>query len=155
MTIRKYREADRQALIEITAEAFRGVSIDHNIERQFGEVAHMGWRERKARAIEEDIRAHAGGIFVAEEDGRVVGYVTTRLDRQGKVGHIPNIAVEKGRRSKGIGRKLLEHGLSHFRERGMELARIETLTQNEVGVDFYPRLGFVEIARQVHFAMRL
>ena len=33
--------------------------------------------------------------------------------------------------------------------------RIETLAQNEVGQSLYPSLGFVEIARQIHYAQKL
>jgi ribosomal protein S18 acetylase RimI-like enzyme len=35
----------------------------------------------------------------------------------------------------------------------MECIRIETLEQNPVGTSFYPKLGFTEVARQVHYAM--
>ena len=131
------------------------MSIDQNIERMFGAIAHTGWQQRKCCHIDEDVRAHAAGIFVAEEDGEVVGYITTRLDRQAKIGYMPNIAVRGGCQGRGIGRKLLEAVLEYFREQGMQLARIETLVQNERCMDFYPRTGFTEVARQVHFAMRL
>ena len=40
-------------------------------------------------------------------------------------------------------------------ERGMQVAKIETLEQNPVGQHLYPRLGFQEVARQIHYAMRL
>ena len=33
------------------------------------------------------------GIFVAETQGRVVGYITTRIDRDSGKGRIPNLAV--------------------------------------------------------------
>ena len=37
----------------------------------------------------------------------------------------------------------------------MEVAKIETLDQNPVGQALYPSLGFTEVARQIHYAMRL
>ena len=37
----------------------------------------------------------------------------------------------------------------------MQAAKIETLEQNLVGQALYPSLGFKEVARQVHYAMRL
>jgi ribosomal protein S18 acetylase RimI-like enzyme len=55
----------------------------------------------------------------------------------------------------GIGRQLLEHALEFFRAQGLKVARIETLAHNEVGNHLYPSVGFEEVARQVHFAMRL
>ena len=155
MLIRPYRESDREALKEITAICFDGVSIDRNIEAVFGEVAGHDWRWRKLRHIDADIAAHAGGILVAEADGEPVGYITTRLDREAGVGTIPNLAVRPDRQKQGIGRKLIAAAIELCRTEGMELARIETLAQNEVGRHLYPQMGFEEVATQVHFAMRL
>ena len=65
------------------------------------------------------------------------------------------MAVRAGLRGRGIGRKLIDAALGLFREAGLELARIETLDQNPIGQHLYPDFGFVEVARQIHFAMRL
>ena len=50
---------------------------------------------------------------------------------------------------------LLEHAIVFFRRSGMEVAKIETLEQNEAGRKLYPSLGFQEVARQIHYAMRV
>ena len=39
--------------------------------------------------------------------------------------------------------------------RGMTHGKIETLDQNEVGLHLYPKMGFEEVARQVHFVKKL
>ena len=155
MRIRTYQEKDHQALRNITARCFRGVAIDHNIERMFGPVAGKDWQWRKKRDMDADIDANAKGIFVAEEDGVAIGYVSTFVDREAKMGRIVNFCVLPGHQGKGIGRKLAEEALAYFRREGLEIAKIETLEQNEVGKAFYPSLGFKEVARQIHFAMRL
>ena len=92
-------------------------------------------------------------MFVAEIDGEVVGYITTRVDGEAKVGGIPNYAVLPQHQKKGIGLKLVETAIAYLKEAGMECIRIETLDQNEVGQRFYPKLGFKEVARQIHYAM--
>ena len=56
---------------------------------------------------------------------------------------------------KGLGRRLIEHALAHFRSSGMAIAKIETLDQNAVGRHLYPSIGFVEVARQIHYAIAL
>jgi ribosomal protein S18 acetylase RimI-like enzyme len=156
MLIRAYREADREALKRITVEAFDGVSIDQNLEQRFGPVAGHDWRWRKARHIDDDLAAEGAAAWVAEDEGgEVLGYVTTRADRAAGVGFIPNLAVRAGRRGEGVGRRLIEHALQQFREAGLEVARIETLEQNPVGRHLYPACGFVEVARQIHYAVRL
>jgi ribosomal protein S18 acetylase RimI-like enzyme len=156
VNIRPYRESDRQTLKEITVEAFAGVSIDQNIERRFGPVAGHDWRWRKAGHIDEDLDDPDACVWVAEDaGGEIIGYITTRVDRAAGIGLIPNMSVRAGLRGQGIGRKLIERALDHFQSVGLELARIETLDQNPVGQHLYPACGFVEVARQIHFALRL
>ena len=71
------------------------------------------------------------------------------------VGLLPNLAVAETHRNQGLGRALIEHALAHFRAAGLTHAKIETLAQNAIGNHLYPSLGFVEVARQVHFVAKL
>lgn len=155
MTVRQYQESDHEALREITAVCFDGVSIDQNIEKLFGRVAGKDWAWRKKRHIDDDIDRHPDGIFVAELDNRAVGYVTTRADHATGIGAIPNLAVLPAHRRAGLGAKLMDEAIAHLKSVGMECVRIETLDQNAVGRHFYPKLGFTEAARQIHYVMRL
>ncbi|MAF10955.1 hypothetical protein CMK11_10950 [Candidatus Poribacteria bacterium] len=153
--IRPYRDTDLGALKAITVICFENVSIDANIERKFGRVGEHDWKWRKARHIDDDALAHPEGIFVAEVDARVVGYITSRADAESRVGWIPNLSVLPETQGRGIGRALMERCLSYLRDAGMKLAKIETLMQNDVGSTFYPSVGFQEVARQIHYAMPL
>ena len=154
--IRVYRPDDLRRLQEITADTFGPVSIDRNMEQRLGAFGEGGWKGRKVAAIADDCRLQPNGVFVAEElGGRVVGYVTTRLSATSRIGWVPNLAVDPAHQGKGLGRTLLEHAIEFFREQGMEVAKIETLEQNPVGQNLYPSLGFIEVARQIHYAMRL
>ena len=155
MTLRPYRPEDLARVQSITVDSFEGVSIDRNIEREFGAVAGKDWRERKARDVTTDCEVQPEGVFVAEEDGEVLGYVTTRLDRFTGIGRIPNLAVDERARGQGLGTQLIEHALDYMREQGMAMAKIETLAQNERGQALYPRFGFREVARQIHYVMPL
>src|SRR5262245_62626460 len=84
MPIRPYQPCDLADLKRLTIEGFQGVSIDHGIENAFGVINGHDWRWRKARHIDDDVARDAAGIFVAEEEGHVVGYVTTWMDRDRK-----------------------------------------------------------------------
>jgi len=155
VTIRKFRESDRPRLKEITAVCFDGVSIDQNIERELGLIKGRDWRWRKVRHIDWDIAANPDGVFVAEVDGEIAGYITVTLDREAGIGRIPNLAVAPRFQKQGIGRRLIETALAYMRKEKMEAAKIETLAQNAVGTRFYPKMGFREVARQVHYVMPL
>jgi len=155
--IRSFRESDRPVVHELTIAAFEGVSIDHNIDLRLGSIAGRDWRWRKANDVDRDIDLLGAELAVAEDDqsGAVVGYVTMQCDIEAQVGWIHNLVVGKEARGHGLGRRLLEHALSYFRTAGMTVAKIETLEQNSIGRHLYPSLGFIEVARQVHYAMPL
>jgi ribosomal protein S18 acetylase RimI-like enzyme len=155
VSIRLFHEPDRESLKEITALCFDGVCIDQNIEEHFGLIDGKNWQSRKVRHIDADVEANRLGIYVAESAGSVIGYITTRIDMETKVGGIPNIAVMPEHRGKRIGHALMMRALDYFREQGMAYARIETLAQNDIGSSFYPDMGFKEVARQIHYAMPL
>ncbi len=154
--IRGYRPDDLERLKEITVVCFAEVSIDRNIEREFGLVGDRDWRWRKRRHIDADVAGdNARGVFVHEIEGEVVGYITTRVDQESRIGWIPNMAVDPDHQGKGIGRDLMKASLAYMRECGMECAKIETLEQNPIGSRFYPSTGFREVGRQIHYLMRL
>lgn len=155
MFIRPYQPGDLDALRRITVEAFDGTAIDQNVEGQFGLLAGHDWRWRKARHVDEDVAANPAGVFVAEDAGKVLGYVSTRLDREAGKGRIPNLAVDEAARGRGLGRRLMEHALDYFRREGMAYVMIETMANNAAGQHLYPSCGFVEAGRQIHYAMKL
>src|SRR3954466_7826039 len=115
-SIRVYRAEDLSAIRKLTIESFAGVTLEQNLEQALGILHGHDWRWRKARHIDEDVAANPAGIFVAEAEGRVVGYITTLLDRQAGKGRIPNLAVAADFRNQGLGRKLIEFALDYFRE---------------------------------------
>jgi ribosomal protein S18 acetylase RimI-like enzyme len=155
MNIRHYQPTDLRELKRITIEGFEGIAIDQNIERAFGIIGKGDWRWRKARHVDEDVEANPSGVFVAEEEGKILGYISTRLDRETGKGRIPNLAVDGTARGRGIGRQLIEHAVAYLRREGMTFATIETMANNPVGQHLYPSCGFVETGRQIHYAMKL
>lgn len=142
------------AAAEITPDAFDGVSIDQDIERTLGSGARP-WRDIKANAVRDEFNERPHDCFVALAGGQLVGYVTTRVQDDIGRGTIANLAVRADFRGHGIGRKLLARALDYFRQRGLVEAKIETLATNPIGQRLYPSVGFVEVARQIHYAMRL
>jgi ribosomal protein S18 acetylase RimI-like enzyme len=153
--IRPYQPGDLTAIKDLTVSAFEGVTLEQNVEETLGVLNGHDWRWRKARHIDDDVAANAAGIFVAECDGVVVGYISTVIDRAAGKGRIPNLAVAAELRGQGLGRRLIEHALDYFRAEGLAYAMIETMAQNAVGHHLYQSCGFQEVARQVHFARRL
>src|SRR5690348_11630227 len=115
VSLRVYRPTDLEGIKKLTLDSFGGVTIEQNLETALGTFNGHDWRWRKARHIDEDAAANPAGIFIAESDGRMVGYITTRVDRDAGKGRIPNLAVAEEFRGRGLGRELIEHALDYFR----------------------------------------
>jgi ribosomal protein S18 acetylase RimI-like enzyme len=154
-SIRSYRPDDLETIKRLTIESFAGMTLEQNVETALGVLHGHDWRWRKARHIDEDVATNPAGVFVAEDQHRIVGYITTLVDRESGKGRIPNLAVAADFRGQGLGRQLIEHALDHFRGQGLAYAMIETMAQNEAGQHLYPACGFAEVARQIHFARKL
>ena len=149
--IRKYRSSDLEILKQITMICFEEVSIDKNIQDRVGVIAGLDWKQRKAFHIDEDVAQDAQGVFVAESQQEIAGYITTKTNDQTRIGDIPNLAVLPRFRRQGIARRLVLVALEHLKIKGMLYTRIATLDQNAIGANFYPQEGFVEVARQIHY----
>lgn len=155
MNLRPCLPADLPEMKRITIEGFDGTAIDQQVERRFGELAGHDWRWRKERQIDEDCEVNPAGVFVAEEEGRILGYISTRLDPAAGKGRIPNLAVDQTAQGRGIGRKLIDHAVAWCRDQGMSYVMIETMANNVVGQHLYPSCGFVEVGRQIHYALKV
>ncbi|MDZ4853054.1 MAG: GNAT family N-acetyltransferase [Pirellulaceae bacterium] len=155
MLIRAYQPSDFERIVSITLEGFDGIAIDQLVEKHLGLLDGRDWRYRKAKQIEEDCAAAPTGVFVAEIGGSVEGYITTRIDRDIGKGRIPNLAVAADSHGRGIGRQLIEHALEYFRREDLSFVMIETMANNAVGQHLYPACGFIELGRQIHYAIRL
>jgi len=155
LSFRVYDPQDLPELRRITVESFGSVALDEMLEERYGVWNGRDWKARKADHIDDDCAANPAGCFVAMQAGRIVGYITTRLDRVNGIGRIPNLAVVAELRGHGLGRRLIQHAQAYFRAEGMTLAKIETMASNPIGQSLYPSCGFEEVARQVHYLMRL
>jgi len=154
--IRPYEKEDRETLLDITVCCFNErSSIARRIDDASGVKAAKDWTWRKCREIARELEANENGVFVAEEGGRPVGFITTRVDHETQIGSIPNLAVLPDHQGKGLGRALIGAGLAYLKEQGMTLAKIETLASNPVGQHLYVSCGFREIARQIHYVMNI
>lgn len=153
--IRGYHSRDLKALKAVTRAALGGMCVDSSVEEKFGLINGTTWEDRRCAYIEQDVTYWPDYTFVAELAGEVVGYITTSLDRFSHTGHIRNLAVLPAQQGKGIGRSLIAHALACFKRDGMEYARIETVTHNDRCTALYPRMGFVEVARQVFYFRKL
>lgn len=82
------------------------------------------------------------GFYVAEENGRIIGYVISSV--KGGKGTIISIAVIPEFRRKGIGSKLMKESLN-FLSKKVDHVELQVKVSNIEAISFYRKLGFEEI----------
>ena len=97
--------------------------------------------ELYATWIERSTEGWADAVFVAEQSGHPVGYISCHLD--GETGSIGLVAVDPNAHRQGLGLALVRRALSFFEDRGMRRTIVITQGRNLGSQRLYQRSGFV------------
>ncbi|MCI0519652.1 MAG: GNAT family N-acetyltransferase [Chloroflexi bacterium] len=87
-------------------------------------------------------------LFVAEMDGRVVGFMLCRLKRTPTymggvlVGELSDMWIEAEARRMGVGDKLSRLAMTWMRAQGAHSIEIQVLKDNDASWKLYERMGF-------------
>ena len=151
VTVRQLRsdvDKDVESLNWVDNESFKADPL--HVSRTVEETRQMlledpvlGWRE----------------VFFAVLDGKDVGYIGVGIDARYNVehgvqtGYINGIGVLPAYRRKGIGTRLLLHGLERFKANGMTSASLDTDDTNPTrAITLYEKVGFKVLQEYVTYA---
>ena len=86
------------------------------------------------------------GFFIAKKNGAMIGFCWTKihhdLKRQGPVGEIYVLGVDKSHSPKGLGKSLAALGLQYFVALGIKDAMLYVDADNHAALKVYKDLGF-------------
>ena len=97
-------------------------------------------------------------FIVAEEDGKIVGYIMSRvevgLSNHGlggliRKGHVVSIAVLPQSRRKGVAQALINTAMDGMRYYKAKQCFLEVRITNTIGIALYKKLGF-EVSRTIN-----
>jgi GNAT superfamily N-acetyltransferase len=98
-------------------------------------------------------------VFVAEQDGAVVGYVYAGLEPiswkelRDECGFVHDVVVDERGRRHGVATALIEKAVEWLRERGAPRVMLWTAEQNAGAQQLFARLGFrrtmIEMTREL------
>jgi mycothiol synthase len=141
VTIRTFRVGgDEDAWVALNAEAFA-----HHPEQ--GSTTRSDLDERIAEPWFDP-----AGFFVAERDGRMVGFHWTKVHREEEpaYGEVYVVGVSPPAQGGGLGRLLTLTGLHHLAGLGLEQVLLYVESDNGPAVAVYERLGFTHAAEDTH-----
>ncbi len=95
------------------------------------------------------VRRKTAAVWIAEEDGRMAGFVIVEWNRrrQGLQAHIQTLEVAPGHRGRGVGRELLARCVHSARVAGSVVIWLHVAEANEGAIRLYQRHGFLVVGR--------
>ncbi|MET7379629.1 mycothiol synthase [Streptomyces sp. NPDC005526] len=121
---------DDAAWLAVNAEAFA-----HHPEQ--GSLTQRDLDAREAEAWFDP-----QGFFLAEREGRVIGFHWTKVHADERLGEVYVLGVRPGAQGGGLGRALTVIGLRHLAAQGLPTAMLYVDADNKAAVSVYERLGF-------------
>jgi mycothiol synthase len=100
-----------------------------------------GWTEQELRDRLREPWFDPAGFFLAEREGRLVGFHWTKVERD--LGEVYVVGVSPGEQGNGLGRALTAIGLEYLaRDRGLDTVLLYVDADNPAAVRVYEKLGF-------------
>lgn len=97
-------------------------------------------------------KAGKSNVYVAEENGRVVGLTSLILD--GVEAEIEPVIVTKSRRGRGIGKRLINEMVAKAKRKGAVYVNVKPVARNIRAIKFFHRQGF-NIVGHIHLFIDL
>lgn len=112
-----------------------------------------------AQHLQDQLRSPERHVLVAEEKGKVVGFLNAvekrrpSLFQEGRVLKVLDLHVQEGRRGQGVGSSLLAAAEELARKQGIAFVSLSAAVQNDRGLKFYKERGYHP--HRLHFVKRL
>jgi len=155
-TIRPLAPADIAAVVEFSLRAWAPVfeSFRSVLGERVYQALYPDWRTSQAAAVKAACQDDAAPVWVADQQGRPVGYVAVRIGPDSRTGEIDMLAVDPLVQGQGIGTALTAFAVQRLREAGVVLAEVGTGGDpgHAPARRVYERAGFVGLPLVRYYA---
>src|SRR5215211_3401407 len=127
-TIRPSAPADIATVVEFSLRAWAPVfeSFRSVLGERVYQALYPDWTTPQARDVEAICQDDTATVWVAEQQGRPVGFVAARIDADSRTGEIYMLAVDPLVQRQGIGTALTSFAVQRLRDAGVGLAVVGT-----------------------------
>lgn len=139
----KYEKEFKQSIIDL-----QNYELAFDSEMLSGEATVDAWFQH----VLEENKQKEGRIFIAEVDGKAVGFISLRIELKGEQILLPDIKsvlisdfiIHPEFRGKGIGKQLLQKAEEYAKEKNIKYIKLSVFAANTNAKDIYKNLGFKE-----------
>jgi ribosomal protein S18 acetylase RimI-like enzyme len=145
--IRPAKLEDAPAIARVHVASWQSTYQGMLPEEFLASLSETGYAERWKRVIGEG----SSRVYVAEDEGEVVGFSSGGRERAGETGYsgeLYAIYVIDASQRRGFGRELVRSTVAGLRELGLDDMIIWVLRDNQPARSFYERLGGVYVRGQ-------
>jgi GNAT superfamily N-acetyltransferase len=129
LQIRPVCNNDIEDVVRLSLLAWEPVfsSFEHLLGHRVYTLIWPDWKTSQRDAIETVCKeGEKTVLWVAEVDGRVVGFLAYELNLKDSVGEVQLLAVHPEYQNLGIGTQLNNFALKKMKDSGMKMAKVET-----------------------------
>lgn len=138
VTLRTFEPSDVDQIVQVNARAFASHPEQGAMDRvDFERRASSDWFDPR-------------GLFVAERDGRVIGFHWTKVEDG--VGEVYVVGIDPDAQGGGLGTALTARGLRHMYELGLGVVDLYVEGDNHAALAVYRKLGFTDHKRDTLYA---
>ncbi|MBC7633557.1 mycothiol synthase [Aeromicrobium sp.] len=138
VTLRSFSPDDADAIVAVNGRAFANHPEQGAMDRaDFDRRLSSGWFDPL-------------GLFVAERDGRVIGFHWTKVENG--IGEVYVVGIDPTAQGGGLGTALTARGLRHLYEQGLEIVDLYVEADNAPALKVYRTLGFTDHARDTLYS---
>lgn len=122
-----------------------------------GSLEDKGWLSFRARVADVASRDTVAAVYVATEDGRILGSVTLETEKRvvdkedsttlsPEEAHVRVLGVAPEARRRGVGRVLMSHCADVARKNGKARLTLNTSSKNVLAQNFYESIGYMRLS---------
>ncbi len=145
--VRPAQQDDAAAIARVHVASWRTTYRDLLPAEFLASLTEPGYTERWQRVIGEG----SSRVYVAGEEGEVVGFASCGRERAGETGfdgELYAIYILDSAQRRGHGRELVRAAVAGLREMGLKDLIIWVLRENAQARRFYERLGGIYVRKQ-------
>ncbi len=149
--IRRAKKSDKRQLLGLSREFHNSTRLNRRIvsAKLFQLLARDFKHYHKEKIAKYTNADEDNATFVAEENGKLIGFIYGRIEEAQKkklkrIGYVADWFVLEGFRHKGIGRRLWAQLIIWFKLKKCDCIELKVYPDNEPSKKIYRKLGLIE-----------